>query len=209
MRNNHINWPAVELEYRAGIRPITAIADEHDMAESAIRKRALKEGWTRDLAPKIKYRADELVQFQAVREEVREEVRLGVVTREAQENALVEANAVMQADIIRSHRSDIVRNTTLATKLYLELEAMTDNKDLFARLGDYLDSEDSQAQGKRMDIYNKVVGFSGRIDGLKKLTEVQKMLIAMEREANGITSVNSSVGKTLEQLLEMIDVRPA
>jgi hypothetical protein len=47
-------WNVVEAEYRAGIKSLRTIAAEHDISEGAIRKRAKKEEWARDLAASIK-----------------------------------------------------------------------------------------------------------------------------------------------------------
>jgi len=45
-----VDWIAIEGHYLGGSRSIRAIADEHGVSETAIRKRATKFGWTRDIA---------------------------------------------------------------------------------------------------------------------------------------------------------------
>lgn len=42
-----IDWPRIELEYLAGEDSIREIADRHEISDTAIRKRAAKEGWQR------------------------------------------------------------------------------------------------------------------------------------------------------------------
>lgn len=45
-----VDWLAIEGEYRAGQKPVTAIAKEHGVSEGTIRARAKKKGWARDPA---------------------------------------------------------------------------------------------------------------------------------------------------------------
>lgn len=68
-------------------------------APSAIRKRAKKEGWTRDLSAKVKARADDLVRS----EEVHSKVRTETPTEKQQ----IEIGALIQKDIVLFHRKSI------------------------------------------------------------------------------------------------------
>jgi hypothetical protein len=43
----NIDWDSIEIHYRAGARALTDIAAEFGTAESSIRKRAKRYGWTR------------------------------------------------------------------------------------------------------------------------------------------------------------------
>lgn len=42
------DWAALETAYRAGVKSVRAIADEHGVPEGTIRSRAKKHGWTRN-----------------------------------------------------------------------------------------------------------------------------------------------------------------
>ena len=44
----HIDWPALEIAYRAGAKSVRAIAEEHGVPEGTVRSRAKKQGWTRN-----------------------------------------------------------------------------------------------------------------------------------------------------------------
>ncbi|WP_380925457.1 hypothetical protein [Sphingomonas leidyi] len=46
-RTSSIDWPRIELEYLAGEDSIREIADRHEISDTAIRKRAKAEGWSR------------------------------------------------------------------------------------------------------------------------------------------------------------------
>ncbi|MNK86991.1 hypothetical protein D3C87_1069170 [compost metagenome] len=54
------DWPVIEADYRAGIKSLRQIASQQGVSEGAIRKRAKKEDWQRDLAAKIQAKAEAL-----------------------------------------------------------------------------------------------------------------------------------------------------
>lgn len=45
-----VDWAAIEVEYRSGVRALRVIAVAHGTKESTIRTRAQKYGWVRDVA---------------------------------------------------------------------------------------------------------------------------------------------------------------
>lgn len=170
------DWEKIERLYRAGTLSLREIASANHVTEGAIRKRAKKEGWSRDLQGKIKARADDLVRKAEVRKQVRTET---VET----ERVLVEATAQVIADIRMVHRTDIARNRDLVKALLEEVEHQTLNRDLYEALGEMLRQPDKYGQDKLNDLYHKVIGTASRIDSAKKLAESLAKLIALEREA--------------------------
>ena len=66
-----IDWEKIELDYRSGVKSLREIATDHEISEGAIRKRAKRDDWSRDLSAKIKAKADDLVRKEQVRSEVR------------------------------------------------------------------------------------------------------------------------------------------
>jgi hypothetical protein len=150
----------------------------------AIARRAKREGWTQDLSAKIQAKADELVTRQAVTESVTAE-------RAVTDRVIVEENAQAIANVRLTHRKDISKFRSIALKLLEELEAQTIDKGLFEDLGFLLRQEDDKGRDRRNDIYNAVISSAGRIDGVKKLAEVLKILVGLEREAYGIVEHTS------------------
>jgi predicted house-cleaning noncanonical NTP pyrophosphatase (MazG superfamily) len=200
-----VDWAVIEKDYRAGVKSNRQMADEHSISETAIRKRAAKYEWKKDLANKIRERAKELVRTQEVRTEVRTEQDV------AEDAEIIETNAKMQADVVISHRKDIQRTRSLAAKLLSEVEHVTDNQDLFEQLGELLIDTSPRENGKvdqnefkRMEALNRVLDMSGRIDSCKKLSETLKTLIGLEREAFSIDE-KTQTEMTLEDYLEKID----
>lgn len=70
------DWEAIESTYRAGVMSFWEIAPQHDISEGAIRKRATRDDWSRELNAKIKARSDDMVRKQEVRRQVRTETSL-------------------------------------------------------------------------------------------------------------------------------------
>ena len=90
------DWEAIESAYRAGLLSIREIASKNGITDGAIRKRAKKENWSRDLSEKIKNKSDELVRTKEVRTKVRTENVLS-------ERVLIEANTKV-ITTVRFHR---------------------------------------------------------------------------------------------------------
>src|SRR5690554_2119204 len=116
-RKTH-DWERIELDYRAGVKSLREIGTDHGISEGAIRKRAKRDGWTRDLAQKIQSKADELVRKSEVRTEVRTESSIS-------ERETIEANASAVAQVKIAHRSDIRRSRAITMSLLEELEQQT------------------------------------------------------------------------------------
>lgn len=173
------DWQSIEMDYRTGIKTLRVIASEHGITEGAIRKRAKRDEWERDLAPKIRERADALVRREAVRKEVRESLRV-------LEKDVVEANAIDQAAVRIAHRRDISRGRELAMRLMGELELQTENRELFEQLGELLYEPDEKGKDKRNELYNKVISMSGRVSNMRTLMESLRIAVALERENWGI-----------------------
>lgn len=174
-----VDWEAVERDYRAGILSLREIGSRHGCTEGAIRKRAKKEGWTRDLEAKIQQKAEDLVRKQAVRDEVRS-------SQSANEKEIVEANAQAILTVRMSHRSDIAASRDLSRQLLEELKFQTNNMPLLLQLGDLLRCENENGQDKLNDLYQKLISLTGRSKTMKDLVDSLKTLIGLEREAYNI-----------------------
>ena len=107
-----IDWLAVEADYRPNKLSLRAIGDKHGCTEGAIRKKAKKEGWVRDLAEKIKSKADDLVRREQVRKEYAESTELEIIN----------ANAINNAQIQICQRKDVTRMRSVVAALVEELE---------------------------------------------------------------------------------------
>lgn len=179
--NKPVDWERIEIEYRAGVLSLREIAESQGISHQGIAKRAKASGWERNLAAKIKAKADSLVAKQLVDSQ-------GDSKRASTEKEVIEANAEMQSGIILSHRTDVRRARKLAMSLLAELEHQTDNLDLYRQLAEIMAEPDEKGQDKRNDLFNKVINLSSRTGTMKSLADSLKTLVALEREAFGIDS---------------------
>lgn len=113
-----VDWEAIEREYRAGQLSVREIARSYGVTDTAIRKRAKQEGWTRDLTEKVRQAAKEAVVRNAVRSELSREP--------ANENETVQTFAARGARAIEGHLARAERLKALADKLTTELETYMD-----------------------------------------------------------------------------------
>jgi len=176
------DWERIEADYRAGILSLREIADPFEITEGAIRKRAKRDGWSRDLTAKIKARAEELVRKDAVRGEgTHPDYRVP-------EKDIVDANAEIVANVDRRHKATSKRGQELVDKLIAELELTTDNLADFEKLGELLDETEFTETGRVKEdklnrIYRAVISMGGRVDSLKKLAETFEKFAKFERVA--------------------------
>jgi hypothetical protein len=193
------DWERIELDYRAGIKTLRQIGGEHGISEGAIRKRAKRDDWTRDLSERIQDKAEQLVRKEAVRSTVRAESTIS-------ERQVVEANAQAVADIRLAHRHDIRRARTLTNALLNELEQQTDPNTLtmLQELGELLRREDDNGNDRRNDLYMKVISLSERSKTMKTLADSLRVMVDMERTAFGMDKEQEKVADGLTTLLQNI-----
>lgn len=191
-KDRKIDWLSVEADYKPGVMTICQIGEKYGCHESLIRYRAKKDGWDRDLAERIRIKADELVRKESAR-------AAGV---ESTNEAIVLANALHSADIQVHERKDVTKARTVAMCLLDELEAQVTDKDLYLKLGEIMDTG-SRGSSKLVEAYNKVISFSGRTDGMKKLSDTLKTLIDLERKVYKIDDEASGTS-TIEDFLKSI-----
>lgn len=173
------DWKAIELDYRAGIKTLRAIADQHSISNVAIVKRAKRDGWERDLSAKIRAKAEALVSKSVVSSPVSKE----------SENAVVQANAEVSATVILSHRRDVNRARELVSKLFDELGAKTMHPDELESLVDWVsaaDADDDKAKAQILKALEKSCNLGERADIAKKLVDALVKLVAAERTIYGI-----------------------
>lgn len=181
-----IDWLAVEADYRPNILSLRAIGDKYGCTEGAIRKRAKKEGWVRDLSEKIKSRADDLVRRELVRNSTQNE------------SDIINANATNSASIQIAERKDVSKARDIVMSLFGELEHQVNNKELYEKLGEILEK---QNESKMAELYRKVSSFAGRVGSMKSLSDALKTMIELERRVYKIDD-QSSDHETYEEYLK-------
>lgn len=170
-----VDWEAVSRHYRAGVRSLRDIGAEYGVSEGAIRKRAKKEEWPRDLSDQIKAKAQEKVRIESVRNG----------TQGASERDVIEAESEIQSRIALAHRKDIPVKRELVGKLFGEIEGMTDGQDFMEQLKEALEQGDLDNLAR---LAEKVASLPGRIKGTSELVTAYKSLLQLERQAFGLDS---------------------
>ena len=196
------DWERIELDYRAGIKSLREIAAEHGITHGAINKRAKRDGWERDLAPKIQARAEALVSKALVSSSVSSDQRIA-------ERDTVEANAQAVATIKLAHRSDIRRAHGILMSLFEELECQTgaESVALLQQLGEIMRSEDDKGQDRRNDLYAKIISLPERAKTAETLTRSLKTTVELQRQAFGMDK-DAATGVNSEARIAVEFVRP-
>jgi hypothetical protein len=192
-----IDWAAIEKDYRAGLKSLRSIAAKNLVTEGAIRKRAKRDGWERDLAERIKARADELVRKATVRTVVRTESAVS-------ERVLVEVNAQVQTDIVLAHRTDIQRSRKLAMTLMRELEWQTDQIELLEQFATIMADPDEKGQDRRNELYRKIISLPSRASSMKTMADALKTLIGLERQAFGLDTLEENNNTGVESVIARV-----
>ena len=185
-----IDWAGLELQYRAGVKPLRLIGKQFGCSHAAITKRAKRDGWQRDLKAKVHARADELVAKAVVSKQVSAAIKAG-------EDLTVEASAQAEVSIRLKHRADIARARRLAMRLMVELEAVTETPDLFGMVYDALACPDEPAIEALREMATLVASLPARVKVMKDLADTLHKLIGAEREAFGLNSEAGTDGRPL------------
>lgn len=111
-----VDWEAVSLRYRTGTESLRTIAADFGITEGAIRQRAKKEDWTRDLSARVKQATDQALLRKGTTQDVRTE-------RQA-----VAVEAEMRSDVILRERKDIAVASRLTADMLEELGTATEKK---------------------------------------------------------------------------------
>ncbi|WP_145603578.1 hypothetical protein [Yersinia intermedia] len=173
------DWEAIESVYRAGLMSLREIASQHNISEGAIRKRAKRDDWSRDLSAKIKERAEDLVRKQEVRKQVRTETTLT-------ERVLIEASAEVIANVRMEHRGDIRRAREITNALFDELGAECADIEALRKLGELMLDPDENGRDRLNEVYQSIISLPERVKAVKALSDAMKNLIGLERQAYDI-----------------------
>jgi len=191
------DWKAIESDFRAGIKTLRAIAHDHGpISHVAITKRANKFGWERDLAKRIQVKAESLVNKDAVTS----------LVNKNDERKVVEANAVLQADVIRSHRSDIGRTRAMVNSMLEELGAQNltaHDIELVANSVAAFGSDSDSGTEMVVKAIMESLSLGARTKIVKDLVDALIKLVTVERTVFGIDK--ETAGETIEDRLRRIE----
>jgi len=187
-----IDWERIEIEYALNRMSAREIASCHGISHTIINRKAKENGWTRDIAIKVRLAADAKVAKALIKDKRGSSVATLPLVHPDAEAEVIESEAAIQAHVRMSHRKDIGRVRTVGTSLLAELEASVIDADRLAEFGELMRRPDDKGQDKLNDLYQKVISLPGRVDTMKKLAESMKIMIGLEREVHGIETLSGS-----------------
>lgn len=199
MTRKVIDWEAVEIQYRAGIRSLKDIGGEFGVSDAAIIKRAKRDSWSRDLRAKIHARAEAKVSAALVSAEVSAQTKVN-------ERQMIEKASDEIVSVRLSQRKDIQRTRRITMALLEELEGQTgaDTVSMLEQLGDLLRNEDDFGRDRLNDLYQKIISLPGRAKTMKDLGESLRVLVALERQAFGLDDKDNAPVDALTSLLNRV-----
>lgn len=199
MTRKVIDWEAVEIQYRAGIRSLKDIGAEFGVSDAAIIKRAKRDSWVRDLRAKIHARAEAKVSAAVVSAEVSALTKIN-------ERQVIEEASDQIVNVRLGQRKDIQRSRNIVMCLLGELELQTgrDTVAMLEQLGEMLRKEDDKGMDRLNDLYQKIISLPGRAKTMKDLGESLRVLVGLERQAFGLDDKDNAPVDALTSLLHSI-----
>lgn len=190
MKRKQIDWERAEKDYRAGQLSTVEISRQIGVTETAVRKRAKRDGWVRDLAGAVK---------KATREKL---VRSTVRSSDACDQQVIEEAAARGVEVVRSHRNDISAGRGICAMLLTELRDGTENPQLVSELVDQTaDAEEWDA--KRRSAAQRAISLPSRAGVMRDLATAMKTLQGLERVAFNLDERQSETDP-LDALLQAV-----
>lgn len=177
MATSKVDYAIIEPAWRAGIKTPDQLAKEYteqtgvSVSRTAIIKHFAKKGIERNLAAKIQAKADAMVNESMVTGEVREKLTI-------KENLIIAEGALAVANIKKAHRDSAKRSRELVEKLTKQLESFSPIE---------IDKDEQDPEKLKAQKAAALSWVKENASVLKQLVETQRIAVAMEREAFGIT----------------------
>ena len=176
------DWETIEKAYRAGLLSVNQIAKNHEITEGAIRKRAKRDGWERDLTARVQ----EAVRTKAVREAVRKEAAHQPET----EQEIIDQYAEIGSAALALHRRDI-------DLLRKRRERLMEHWDRIVGTN----TTDPNAESEQHDLRT----IDGATSILESVSRIDERIVKLERQALNLDTKNDgrvSLEDAIEQLLQ-------
>lgn len=200
------DWIAIERHYRAGIRSLRSIAGEYGITEAAIRKRAKRDAWTRNLEERIQLKAQEKVRKALVRTPGTQ------LTREAEARTIEDYSTVVSSVDLRQ-RDDVELAMSSTRGMLQELVELSrpDFKELLEEVADAFDESGPGANGawktdKTNELYRYIISLAGRVKIAKDIAASHGTYIPMQRKMFKLDDDGNSK-TSVDDLLDAIGVK--
>lgn len=177
-----VDWTDVENRYRTGVESLRAIGADYKISEAAIRQRAAKEGWERDLTARVAV----ATKAKLLRRETSQRASHAKET----EAKAVEIAATTRANLILTQRKDIAALRYQFATMLRELNTVGATSQEILAIAEELTKpggKDKTAVLQRAKTaIASLVGVHERIESATRLTGMLERLIKLERAAFGM-----------------------
>lgn len=181
----NIDWELIEREYRAGIKTLRQMADEHGVSHVTIAQRAKRYGWQRDLQEKIQQAAKNKTTRAEATKQTNKELKT-----DAQ---VVEAYADVVAHVDQIQREDVGLAVTNTRNQLQELVLLGDPefKERLVWLGELMydpqfDKNGNEKPDKANELYNYIISLAGRVKMAKEIAATHGVYIPLQRKIFGL-----------------------
>ena len=195
-RRNNIDWSSIELDVRLGQLSIRQIALKHRIADSNLRARIKREGWTPDCATTIRQATERAVADSVLTRA--EEIGAEIGAQKAQQfRDCVQEAVIDSTEAVQHHRRDTRRALAIAKRLLSELEGVEFSMPALVELAETL----SATKGARAALLERAISLKSRAEALDRVAAAMSKLTAMERQAHGLDKVANEKGADIDELL--------
>lgn len=202
-----VDWEIVEKDYRAGLKSLRQLADEHGVSHVTIAKRAKKYGWEKNLEEKIQTTAKNKIARTVVNKQGNNEVNSKAQLSDAQ---VVNAYADVVASVDMIQREDLKLAIDNSRSQLRELVALGDPQfhDKLVELGETFDESGPTANGgwktdKNNELYQYIISLAGRVKMSKEIAAAHGVYIPMQRKVFGLDAEKKSSGEFEEMLRQV------
>ena len=203
-----VDWELIERDFRAGIKTLRKIAEEHGITHGAINKRAKLEGWDRDLQAKIKAKVEAKVSKAAVSNLVSKDQL--VTEREIVE---ANANAISAADL--TNRSDVLLALDTSRLQLQELAELgkPEFRQMLLDVGEVMDQSYTTRTGaeikdKQNELYRYIISLAGRVKMAKDVAGALGVYIPMQRKILKLDADADKAQTEVDKILREINAAP-
>lgn len=199
-QKRYIDWETIEKHYRAGFRSLRDIGNDHGITEAAIRKRAKRDGWTRNLEEKIQQKAQEKVRKELLRTNSSQ-------LSNSTEKLIVEEFSDVVSIVDLKQRKDVECALDISRTLMGELMLLSEPSfgRMLAELGEEFDQGTPARPDKKLLLYNYIISLEGRLKMLKELAAAHGTYIPIQRKIFKLDSQEEKKDSTYEAVIAMVN----
>lgn len=202
-----VDWEIVEKDYRAGLKSLRQLADEHGVSHVTIAKRAKKYAWEKNLEEKIQTTAKNKIARTVVNKAGNNEANSKQQLSDAQ---VVNAYADVVASVDLIQREDLKLAIDNSRSQLKELVALGDPKfiEVLEAIAEEFDESGPTANGgwktdKINEMYRYIISLAGRVKMSKEIAAAHGVYIPLQRKVFGLDAEKKSTGEFEEMLRQV------